>query len=268
MTSEKKKVDDPLTVGIVMPISAIDGCSSEHWVEVKNIIIEAVTSIDYERKFVAKLVSDADDVGVIQNRIVTGVYESDVIVCDVSAKNANVMFELGMRLAFDRATVIVKDDKTDYSFDTSVMEHLSYPRDLRFYAVNAFKTKLAEKILATYISSLDPKHPSFLKSFGTFNVAKLEQKELSADQAILTYLMQLQDEVSSLKRILTVSKQQNLKDAELLAQRVTSGLLTTREQYEKVYQTKNIAEDDNNDRMFREFMLGKVALSQKKASDK
>lgn len=76
--------------------------------------------------------SDADDVGVIQKRIVQGVYGADLIVCDVSCKNSNVMFELGMRLAFDKPTVIIKDDKTDYTFDTGVIEHITYPRDLRF----------------------------------------------------------------------------------------------------------------------------------------
>jgi hypothetical protein len=49
----------------------------------------------------------------------------------VSGKNPNVMFELGIRLAFDKATIIIKDDKTDYSFDTSVIQHIPYPRDLR-----------------------------------------------------------------------------------------------------------------------------------------
>jgi hypothetical protein len=34
-------------------------------------------------------------------------------LCDVSGKNANVMFELGLRLAFDNPTIIIKDDKTE-----------------------------------------------------------------------------------------------------------------------------------------------------------
>ena len=114
---------EALNCGLVMPISAIDGCTAEHWAEVKAIIQDALESIPAP-KFLAKLVSDADDVGVIQKRIVQGVYSSDVVVCDVSCKNPNVMFELGLRLAFDKPTVIIKDDKTDYSFDTSVIEHL------------------------------------------------------------------------------------------------------------------------------------------------
>ena len=189
-----------LQCGIVMPISAIDGCTSDHWAEVKAIIQDAVGSIETP-KFSARLVSDADDVGVIQKRIVQGVYSSDVVVCDVSGKNPNVMFELGMRLAFDKPTVIVKDDKTDYAFDTGVIEHITYPRDLRFQRMVEFKQILAQKVLATYNAAQnDPEHSTFLKNFGTFKVAHLREKEASAEQVILDALTDLDREVTAIRR--------------------------------------------------------------------
>ena len=142
--SEKNEEKIP-TCGIVMPISAIDGCSKEHWIEVKNILSEAIEAAGYK----ANLVSDADDVGIIQSRIVRNLYDNDIVVCDVSGKNANVMFELGLRLAFDKPTIIVIDDKTNYSFDTAIIEHLGYPRDLSNYEILDFKKKLTNKIQAT-----------------------------------------------------------------------------------------------------------------------
>ncbi|RYH63777.1 MAG: hypothetical protein EON54_07400 [Alcaligenaceae bacterium] len=189
------------TVGLVMPISGIDNCGPEHWAEVKSILEESVASIQ-EPKFSARLVSDADDIGVIQKRIIAGVYSSDIVVCDVSGKNSNVMFELGMRLAFDKPVVIIKDDKTDYSFDTSIIEHLGYPRDLRFHAITAFKRKLADKIVATHQAATDhPDKSSFLKSFGTFNVAKLDQKEVTADQAMMAQLSEIHQQLATLRGI-------------------------------------------------------------------
>ena len=185
-----------LLCGIIMPISPIDGCTAEHWAEVKEIIKDAVESI-VDLKFTAKLVSDADDIGVIQKRIVQGVYNSDIIICDVSAKNSNVMFELGMRLAFDKPTVIIKDDKTDYSFDTSIIEHLVYPRDLRFSKIINFKKSLADKILATYLASTkDAGHSTFLKNFGTFQVAHLSQTEATGEQVIIEMLSEIQQELT------------------------------------------------------------------------
>jgi hypothetical protein len=81
------------------------------------------------------MVSDSDDSGVIHKRIIENLYNNPIVVCDVSGKNPNVMFELGIRLAFDKSTIIVKDHATDYSFDTSPIEHVGYPRDLRFSTV-------------------------------------------------------------------------------------------------------------------------------------
>jgi hypothetical protein len=76
---QKSKIPSSSTCGLIMPISAIDGCSADHWIEVKGIITEAVEAIT-DPKFTVKLVSDADDIGVIQKRIVQNVYTSDVIV--------------------------------------------------------------------------------------------------------------------------------------------------------------------------------------------
>jgi len=121
--SKDEAQDDKPTCGIVMSISAIDGCSEAHWSEVHDILNEAISDAGFE----SNLVSNADDVGIIQKRIIQNLYDNPVVVCDVRAKNPNVMFELGMRLAFDRPTIIIKDDKTSYSFDTSPIEHLEYP---------------------------------------------------------------------------------------------------------------------------------------------
>ena len=84
MSRKTKKPADPkvpaeakiLACGLVMPISGTDGCTADHWAEVKAAITEAVESIR-DPQFVVRLVSDADETGVIQKRIVQNVYSSD-----------------------------------------------------------------------------------------------------------------------------------------------------------------------------------------------
>lgn len=192
MAKENEEASEQSCCGLVMPISSIDNCNEEHWSDVKEILTESVESAGFK----AKLVSYADDVGIIQKRIIQNLYENPIVVCDVSGKNPNVMFELGMRLAFDKPTVIVKDDKTAYSFDTSPIEHLEYPRDLRFSKIVDFKEALKEKVKATLRKSEeDPGYTTFLKHFGTFTVAKLDTKEVSKEDFII-------EELRELKRII------------------------------------------------------------------
>lgn len=186
-TSEKKNKDPESkpVCGIIMPISAIDGCPGEHWNEVKGIISEAICTAGYT----PNLVSNAEDIGIIQKRIIQNIYTNDIVVCDVSGKNPNVMFELGMRLAFDKPAIIVIDDKTDYSFDTSPIEHLSYPRDLRYNTILSFKEQLAKKIRATdEKAKSDSTYTTFLKNFGSFEVAHVEKREGSMNDVLLERL--------------------------------------------------------------------------------
>jgi len=188
VTSDKvSKVDKGLdrhTCGIIMPISATANCPRDHWAEVLTILEEA------------KLVSDESESGIIQKRIVHNVYKSDVVVCDVSEKNPNVMFELGLRIAFDKPTIVIKDDKTDYSFDTSPIEHLDYPRDLRFGKMVEFKKELQRKMKASLEGNNEH---SFLKSFGAIQSVKLESEDVSSAQYVLERLDELTGEIRSLR---------------------------------------------------------------------
>ena len=188
-------LDKQETCGVVMPISTIDGCSEAHWMEVLNILRESISDAGFN----PNLVSDSDDSGIIHKRIIENLYDNPIVVCDVSCKNPNVMFELGMRLAFDKPTIIIKDNKTSYTFDTSNIEHLEYPRDLRFSTIVEFKRKLTEKILATYSKSQnDSNYSTFLKHFGSFKVAKIEKEEVSGQEFII-------EELKSIRRAMNKS---------------------------------------------------------------
>lgn len=191
LLSEKKE----LTCGIIMPIASMTGYTSEHWQDIKQIIIEATQHID-GYNFKTEIVSNSDgEIDVIHKRIIQNLYNSDMVVCDISGKNPNVLFELGMRLTFDKPTIIIKDDQTDFIFDTGVIEHLTYPKDLRFQKVVEFKNELSKRIIATYNKSQSDKNFStFLKSFGEFQVPKLEQTEVTEVDAVLL------EEIKSLRR--------------------------------------------------------------------
>jgi hypothetical protein len=191
-----KKEPLPLVCGIIMPIADTEGYPIGHWRNVHDIICEASTVAGFN----ANLVSSDDDVAVIQKRIVQNIYDNPIVVCDISARNANVMFELGMRLAFDKPTVIIKDERTPYSFDISSIEHIDYPSDLRYQSINTFKEKLAGKIKETYLKSVsDPEYTTFLKHFGTFKVAQLDQKEVSETEYLASEIKDIKSLLISLR---------------------------------------------------------------------
>ncbi len=181
--------------GIVRPIAEIDGYSAAHWQDVHDIVAEALASEGFE----VSLVSHSDGIGVIHGRIVKNLYDNDLVVCDVSGKNPNVMFELGMRLAFDKPTIVIKDDATAYSFDTAPIEHVPYPRDLRYQPMLDFKAELARKAKATLAAPNDPGYKSFLGHFGPIKVATIDHQEVTPDQLIMEELRDLRRMVGRLQ---------------------------------------------------------------------
>ncbi|MEZ5999850.1 hypothetical protein [Hyphomonas sp.] len=183
--------------GIMMPISEIDGLSALHWADVRAILEEVAK----EAGFSPRMVSESDEVNVIHKSIVENLYTDDVAICDVSGLNPNVMFELGMRLAFDKPTVLIKDDETAFSFDTMPIHHIKYRRDLRFQSMRIFMDELKEKLVATYEAySNDPDHASFLKSFGPLKLPSMQTETVGIDEYLIDQMNSIQSSIANLSR--------------------------------------------------------------------
>ncbi|MDI9870023.1 hypothetical protein [Flectobacillus roseus] len=197
-TSSDTKVNDTSSAqkkmcGVIMPIANTAGYELGHWKDVLNIIEDALKESEFE----AKLVSERIDIGLIHEQIVTNIYENEIVICDVSSKNPNVMFELGMRLAFDKPTIIIKDELTNYSFDIGGILHLEYPSSLRHNKIENFKHDLRRHVEATYKrSKTENEYSPFLKSFGRNIIAKsITNSEISESQFIIDKLNKIEQKL-------------------------------------------------------------------------
>ncbi|WP_324174296.1 hypothetical protein [Staphylococcus pseudintermedius] len=196
--------------GLIMPISNFNNYTTEHWRHVRSIFEDTLLTSE-EYKYDIKIVSEKDDVGILQDNIVNGIYESDIIICDVSGRNPNVMFELGMRIAFDKPVVIVKDELTNIAFDIGVIEYIEYPSNLNYIDIQDFKVKLIHKIDHTLKEAENGKNTSYLSRFGQFTIQELPSKVISEHKAIETLL----NKVDNLNRSLNSFKHTN-KDNNIL----------------------------------------------------
>lgn len=184
-------------IGFIMPISDSEGYIKGHWGRVKGILNDIVDEVDadFDVKVEGFLVSDTNGTdSIIQRRIVNNIYSSDLIICDVSDKNPNVLFELGMRLAFDKKVIIIKDEKTSYIFDTNNIFHNDYPSDLNYTEVINFKENLVKDIKEALSDS--NQKGGFLDTFGDFKLATMpKEKSIDENEAFTKIL----DEISMLK---------------------------------------------------------------------
>jgi hypothetical protein len=154
--------DTSAVCGIIMPISAIDDKYSEdHWSRVKLVLENAITDAGMVPQPVWE--NQANDV--IQARILKNLYENELVVCDVSGRNANVMLELGMRLSTRKPTILVADGETPLPFDTSVIAHSFYQKDLEYNATKKFVADLTETIVSLRRDVAQKKYVSFVENF-------------------------------------------------------------------------------------------------------
>lgn len=189
--------DEKPICGIIMPISAMPpDYEAAHWADVRRVIEDAICKSDMR----PQIVSDSFESDVIQKRIVRNLYENPVVVCDVSGLNPNVMFELGMRITFKKPVIIVTDDVQRIPFDTSVIEHLPYPRDLHIHLTTAFIEKLSEKIVAMHAQVKGRKYRSFLETFGTFDTFEPSTQEVPAGQYFADRLDEIERSLRMLNR--------------------------------------------------------------------
>ncbi|GJA83593.1 hypothetical protein KAM448_40270 [Aeromonas caviae] len=186
----------PITCGLIMPIASNEVGSAEHWRQVRTIIEDAIQ----ETGLKTKMVSESDEVNVIHQNIVANIYSNDIVICDVSSRNPNVMFELGMRLTFDKPVVIIKDRETPFSFDVGNIQHLEYPRSLNYIEIQQFQRDLREKVLSTLDVSKSQGYSPFLSHYKIKHVAKVDTETVERDDFIISSLNELKNSINLINR--------------------------------------------------------------------
>ena len=180
--------------GIIMPIAGFGDYDSQHWIEVRGILDRAIEMANHT----PAPVWERTETDIIQGRIVRNLYEYDIVICDISGLNPNVMFELGVRLAFKKPVIIVVDDETKIPFDTNVIEHQIYRRSLHFQKTERFIDKIRDKICSINASFSSGNYVAYIDALGAFSTFEPNPQRLEFDQFMLDKLDAISATVSSL----------------------------------------------------------------------
>lgn len=131
---------------VIMPISDTEGYNSGHFSRVyEDLIKPAVESAGYKSTRADEVVSS----NLIQLDIVERLISAPLAICDISSRNPNVFYELGLRHAFNKPVVLMKDDVTSNAFDISSFRYIEYTKDMGYRNVKNVINQLKEAILST-----------------------------------------------------------------------------------------------------------------------
>lgn len=131
---------------IIMPISDTDGYANGHWGHVyENIIYPSCEMAGYQ----AVRADEVKATNLIHLDILKNLIDAPIAICDLSSRNPNVLFELGIRQAFDKPVVLIQEVGTPKIFDIAPLRYLEYSKEMKYHDVLQIQKELKEAIEAT-----------------------------------------------------------------------------------------------------------------------
>lgn len=131
---------------IIMPISDHVDYEKGHFKRVyEDIIIPACEKSDYK----AVRADEVKQTDIIHLSILKKIIEAPMAICDLSTRNPNVLFELGLRQAFDKPVVLIQEKGTERIFDVSILRAYDYCKELRYNEVLKDQDTIAKMLKGT-----------------------------------------------------------------------------------------------------------------------
>lgn len=177
---------------VIMPISDPDGYDKGHFESVyKDIFAPAIEKAGYTPHRVDE---DASS-GLIQAKIIENLIKAPMAICDLSTRNPNVLFELGIRQAYDKPVVLVQEAGTERIFDINGISCIDYDPSLIYRSVLDTQEKIANAIQET---EKNPQYNSLVTAL-SISAAKYEQKSFATGELDAIMLRDIADKLDSLE---------------------------------------------------------------------
>ncbi len=182
---------------VIMPISNNTNYSDGHFDRVYYYLIVPACEL---AGFKAVRADEIINTNYIALDIIKRIIESEMAICDLSSQNPNVLYELGIRQAFNKPVTLLKDKNTKRIFDIQGFRDFEYDSTLRIDNVQIEVENLAELIQNTYKSQGE--EINSLVSLLSITPAKLkENKKISSEtELILNSLSILNNKIAVLEK--------------------------------------------------------------------
>jgi hypothetical protein len=185
---------------IIMPIADVDGYPQGHFKHVyENIISPACELAGYK----AQRADEVKASNLIHLDILNKLIEAPIAICDLSTRNPNVLFELGIRQAFDKAVVLIQEKGTPRIFDIAPLRYLEYSKEMKYHEVLKSQQELNEALQATAIADGEAGNVnSIVKLLALNNPAKIP--DLKDGKEGLAFEI-MQAEMRELRKMMEIS---------------------------------------------------------------
>lgn len=130
--------------------------------------------------------------------ILKKIVECDMAICDLSSRNANVFYELGLRQAFNKKTILITDNRLPAPFDISAFRYVPYSHTLRVDTVDREIPGIMNMLKETENLPADDVN-SIIKLL-QIQPSKVENIDLNKEDSVMySMLMNIQKQIAEIK---------------------------------------------------------------------
>jgi hypothetical protein len=169
------------TCFIMMPISDIDPYPIGHFKRVYEYIIKPAV---LKAGFQPIRADDILNTNFIAIDVIKRIVSCDMALCDLSARNPNVFYELGIRQAFNLPVTLMRDSITKRAFDIQGFRDIEYDENLRIDNVEATKSLVCEMLINTF-KNVGTEVNSLISLLGIHAAKVTSSIEISKDTEII-----------------------------------------------------------------------------------
>lgn len=153
--------------GIIMPIAPCQLKNTDfHKImleDIRKLIEDAISDAGLTHQ----VVWESNTSTQIKQSIINNIRNFPYAVCVICGLNPNVMFELGLAVAFNKHIVILTDDTSGFPFDISDTSCIKFPIPQSYTELNMIKGKITKQLEAmrnqetqTFLSHFGPIKPA------------------------------------------------------------------------------------------------------------
>lgn len=201
---EIEKIQEMEECFVIMPIGDHPSHSKGHFKRIYEDILKPAIEDAGFRAY------RADDNGGSQNiqiDIIKKIIEAPMAICDLSTRNPNVLFELGVRQAFDKPVALIQEIGTERIFDISTFNTADYRSQRIYNEVIEDRNTITHLIKETY-----KKHNegdginSIIRLIPGIDAAKKSNKDMKTDELVRIMYNQINSLTNEVRDIRYSSK--------------------------------------------------------------
>lgn len=129
-----------------MPTSDPDGYAQGHFGRVYHyIIVPACKAAGFSAVRADDPTANDTAMDILKNMI-----EGDMVICDISSKNANALYAFAIRQSINLPVTLIKDVKTSVSFNIQEFDYVEYDDSLRIDTVQMETEVLGNTLMRTF----------------------------------------------------------------------------------------------------------------------